>query len=71
MKIKIYSKANCIYCEKAKLKLAKHNPEILMLDVDYTREDFFNIFPDVKTFPQIIIDDKKIGGYMELNEVSV
>ena len=71
MKIKIYSKANCIYCEKAKLKLAKYNPEILMLDVDYTREDFFNIFPDAKTFPQIIIDDKKIGGYMELNEVSV
>ncbi len=41
MEIKIYSKPNCVYCEKAKMELAKHNPTILMLDVDYTKVRIF------------------------------
>ena len=39
-----------------------------MLDKDYTREAFFKIFPNAKTFPQIIIDDKHVGGYHELEK---
>ena len=70
MEIKIYSKPNCVYCEKAKIELAKHNPTILMLDVDYTKEEFFNLFPYAKTFPQIIINGNKIGGYSELDGLS-
>ena len=70
MEIKIYSKPNCVYCDKAKIKLAKYNPTILMLDVDYTKEEFFNLFPYAKTFPQIIINGNKIGGYSELDGLS-
>tara|TARA_R100000030_G_scaffold8196_2_gene5608 strand:+ start:2425 stop:2640 length:216 start_codon:yes stop_codon:yes gene_type:complete len=70
MEIKIYSKPNCMYCDKAKMKLAKYNPTILMLDVDYTKEEFFNLFPYAKTFPQIIINGNKIGGYSELDGLS-
>ena len=50
----------------AKSALATHNPEILMLNQDYNREQFFEIFPTAKTFPQIIINGEKIGGYHEL-----
>ena len=50
----------------AKSALATHDPEILMLNQDYSREQFFEIFPTAKTFPQIIINGEKIGGYREL-----
>ena len=39
-----------------------------MLDKDYTRNEFFKMFPNAKTFPQIIIDNKNIGGYHELEK---
>ena len=66
MEVKIYSKDNCIFCTKAKAVLSSHNPQVLMLDEDYSRDQFFEIFPSAKTFPQIIINGEKIGGYHEL-----
>ena len=68
MEVEIYSKTNCIFCDKAKMRLAKENPKIHMLYQDYTREDFFKKFPNAKTFPQIIINGKNIGGYQELEK---
>ena len=66
MEVKIYSKDNCIFCTKAKAVLSSHNPQVLMLDEDYSRDQFFEIFPTAKTLPQIIINGEKIGGYHEL-----
>ena len=66
MEVKIYSKDNCIFCTKAKAVLSSHNPQVLMLDADYSRDQFFEIFPTAKTFPQIIINGEKIGGYHDL-----
>ena len=66
MEVKIYSKGNCIFCTKAKAVLSSHNPQVLMLDEDYSRDQFFEIFPTAKTFPQIIINGEKIGGFHEL-----
>ena len=66
MIVEIYSKTNCVFCEKAKIKLQKHNPKIFMLDKDYSRDDFFKKFPNAKTFPQIIINEEYVGGYSEL-----
>ena len=60
MEAEIYSKTNCGYCDRAKLRLAKFNPKIYMLDTDYTREDFFEKFPNAKTFPQIILNGERI-----------
>ena len=68
MNIEIYSKDNCGYCDKAKNILKKYNPKIQMLNIDYTREDFFNKFPNAKTFPQIIINEEHIGGYHDLEK---
>ena len=40
MNVEIYSRTNCGYCDRAKIRLQKYNPKIRMLDHDYTREDF-------------------------------
>ena len=68
MNVVIYSKNNCVFCNKAKIRLAKYNPKINMLNKDYTHDEFVQKFPNAKTFPQIIIDNKNIGGYHELEK---
>ena len=68
MEISIYSKPNCVFCDKAKIRLQKYNPKIYMLDKNYNRDDFFKIFPQAKTFPQIIINNDHVGGYQELEK---
>ena len=52
----------------AKSALATHDPEILMLNQDYSREQFFEIFPTARTFPQIKIDGESIGGFDQLQK---
>ena len=71
MKIEIYSKPNCPFCDKA-LFLAQqvvqespHTYNKYMLDEDFTREELFEKFPTARTFPQITIDGESIGGYTE------
>ena len=68
MVVEIYSKLNCIFCDKAKMRLQRYNPKIQMLDKDYNREEFLKKFPNAKTFPQIIINGKNVGGYYELKK---
>ena len=71
MKIEIYSKPACPFCDKA-LFLAQqvvqesvHTYNKFMLDEDFTREELFEKFPTARTFPQITIDGETIGGYTE------
>ena len=68
MNIEIFSKTNCLFCDKAKITLQKHNPIIHMLDQDFSREEFFKKFPNARTFPQIIINKEHVGGYAELKK---
>ena len=49
-------------------ELQKYDPNIQMLDQDYTREEFFTKFPNAKTFPQIVINNEHIGGYHDLEK---
>lgn len=66
--IVVYSKANCVYCDRAKALLnSKGLPYVeTRLGEDILREDFMATFPEVRTMPFIIIDGVKIGGYTEL-----
>tara|TARA_B100000965_G_C19201816_1_gene587740 strand:- start:11 stop:247 length:237 start_codon:yes stop_codon:yes gene_type:complete len=66
MEVLIYSKNNCPNCQKAKIKLSKFNPKILLLEKDVTREEFFSKFPNAKEVPQIVINNKHIGGLKEV-----
>ena len=69
MKVEIYTKNNCIWCDRAKLLLDSKNIEFKEIDLsdDQKRENFYNsIGENVKTVPQIYIDDLRIGGYQDL-----
>ena len=66
MKAEIYSKTHCVFCDKAKMRLAKYKPQIFMLDKDFTREELFEQFPEAKTFPQIKVNSTIVGGYEAL-----
>ena len=68
MEVIIYSKNNCSNCLKAKNRLSKFNPKIIMLNEDINREEFFEKFPNNKTVPQIIINNNHIGGYEDLEK---
>ena len=69
MKVEIYTKNNCIWCDRAKLLLDSKDIEFKEIDLsdDQKREKFYNsIGENVKTVPQIYIDDLRIGGYQNL-----
>ena len=64
MNFTVYSKTGCPYCEKIVdvLELAKLSHRIYTLDVDFNRESFYYEFGNGTTFPQIVVDGKKLGG---------
>jgi len=67
MKVEIYSKPQCPFCVQAKALAERKGYELTykMLDEDFTREDLMETFPTARTFPQIIVDGEKIGGFTE------
>ena len=67
MVVIIYSKDNCIFCEKA-LSLATMkglDVTVKKLGVDFDMQKLLEVFPTARTFPQIIVDGENIGGYTE------
>ena len=74
MHIKIYSKDPWPYCDMAEraaqqfVQESEHTYEKLMLNKDFTMEDLLKLQPNARTFPQVFIDDKNIGGYDQFKE---
>jgi glutaredoxin len=66
--IEIYGKTQCPFCDKAKALCEREDMEYTykQLGEDFGREEMLEIFPNARTFPQIIVDGNKIGGYTEL-----
>ena len=64
MKFTVYSKNDCPYCYKVKQVLELTGSEFVVYNLDehFTREQFYAEFGKGSTFPQVICDDKKIGG---------
>ncbi len=64
MNFAVYSRKGCPYCEKIVevLKLSKQRFVVYSLDQQFTREQFYNEFGKGSTFPQIIMNGKKLGG---------
>lgn len=67
MNFTIYSKNNCPYCYKVKqvLELTGSNFKIYTLDKDFNREEFYSKFGQGSTFPQVLCDDKQLGGCVD------
>ena len=67
MKFAVYSKDGCPYCSKVKQVLELTNQQFVVynLGVDFTKEQFYAEFGEGSTFPQVICDDKKLGGCVD------
>jgi len=67
MKFLVYSKNECPYCYKVKqvLELTGRKFVEYELDLDFTKEEFYNIFGEGSTFPQVLCDDQKLGGCVD------
>jgi len=67
MNFVVYSKDNCPYCHKVKsvLELTGSNFVVYTLGEDFTREEFYAEFGEGSTFPQVICDEKKLGGSVD------
>jgi|TARA_R110000751_G_scaffold200320_2_gene305181 glutaredoxin len=70
MKAIVWSKDNCTYCDQAKklLEAKGIDYEEKKIGHGYTLEDLLAVVPDARTAPQIFLDTKYIGGFMELKE---
>ena len=67
MNFTVYSKDGCGYCDKVKkiLELTGISYVVYNLEEDYTREEFISEFGEGTTFPQVVVDGKKLGGSVE------
>ena len=67
--IEIWSKPQCVFCDKA-VKLCEIKGlefKKYMLDVDFSMDQLLQKFPNARTFPQIVRDEFYVGGFEELN----
>jgi len=74
MKIVVYSKQNCTYCNKAKQlikNLRLDYTEKKMEEFESVDEMLKDIGKKVRTMPQIKIDGNLVGGYNQLVEYFV
>jgi len=60
----VYSKTNCSYCQLVDKLFKAKNIEYkkLLLNVDFSKEDFLEKFGPGTTFPQVFYNDSHIGG---------
>ena len=63
----VYSRDGCPYCTKIIKVLGLIEAKFVeyKLNRDFTREEFYGEFGKGTTFPQIIMDQKKLGGCSE------
>ena len=66
----IYTRENCEYCRKLKVILDSFDVKYIQfkLDEDFSREEFYGMFGEGSTFPQVTIDRQRIGGCNETIE---
>jgi glutaredoxin 3 len=68
----VYSQENCPWCDSAKALLRHYNFNIeerkLTQAGPWTKETLQTHLPGVRSVPQIVIGDKHIGGFTELQK---
>ena len=63
-KFYVYSKTGCGFCDRLTefMKTKGISYEKFNLGTDFTTEEFLNQFGKQSTFPQVIVENKHIGG---------
>ena len=67
MNFAIYTKEGCPYCEKVKevLQLTESKFVVYNLDEHFDKDSFYGEFGQGSTFPQVVVDGKKLGGCVD------
>lgn len=70
MKAVVWSKDDCPFCDRAKALLTMKGIayEERKVGGDYTKEQLLEAVPGARSVPQILLDDKLIGGFTELRQ---
>ena len=70
MNFAVYSKDGCPYCDKIKqvMDLTKLSYVVYNLNEDFDRDSFYGEFGQRSTFPQVVVDGKKLGGCVDTIE---
>ena len=67
MNFTVYSKEGCPYCSSILQILLGKDLAFTeyKLDDNFTKEEFYAEFGEGSTFPQVVMDGKKLGGGMD------
>ena len=71
-RVAIFSTGTCPVCDKAKSLFTKWNIDYRECRVDLEQsclKEMLTVTNHARTVPQIVIDDKWIGGFTELTEM--
>ena len=70
MNFAVYTKDNCPYCEKIKkvMDLTKLSYVVYNLNEHFDKKSFQDEFGQGATFPQVVVDGKKLGGCVDTIE---
>ena len=70
MNFAVYTKEGCPYCDKVKevLELTESKFVVYNLDEHFDRDSFYGEFGQGSTFPQVVVDGKKLGGCIDTVE---
>ena len=63
--IVIWGKPACPYCDRAKQVCEQRGYEFeyKQLGTNFDRDQVLEAFPNARTFPQIVVGGKAVGGY--------
>ena len=70
MNFAVYTKDNCPYCEKIKqvMDLTKLSYVVYNLNEHFDKKSFIDEFGQGSTFPQVVVEGKKLGGCVDAIE---
>ena len=68
MKALVWSKENCVFCERAKTLLDSKSIEYEERKIGdgWSRDDLLAVVPAARSVPQIFLDNEHVGGFEEL-----
>jgi glutaredoxin 3 len=71
MKVVVWSKDACGYCEQAKQLIKIKGIEFEERNITrgtWSKDQLLEAVPNARTLPQIVIDEEVVGGYTELRQ---
>ena len=71
MKVVVWSKDACGYCEQAKQLLKIKGIDFEERNITrgtWSKDQLLEAVPNARTLPQILIDEEVVGGYTELKQ---